>query len=51
MKLVKITDEHYVIVDENAEIKEGIYESGINSCVNGKQKSSKGFIWKRKNSK
>lgn len=28
--------------------KLGIYESGINSCVNGKQKSSKGFIWKRK---
>lgn len=26
----------------------GIYESGINSCVNGKQKFSKGFIWKRK---
>lgn len=28
--------------------KLGIYESGINSCVNGRQKSSKGFIWKRK---
>lgn len=26
----------------------GIYESGINACVNGKQKFSKGFIWKRK---
>lgn len=25
-----------------------IYESGINACVNGKQKFSKGFIWKRK---
>ena len=26
----------------------GIYESGINACVNGKQKFSKGFVWKRK---
>lgn len=26
----------------------GIYESGINACVNGKSKFSRGFIWKRK---
>lgn len=26
----------------------GIHESGINACVNGKQKFSKGFLWKRK---
>lgn len=25
-----------------------IYESGINACVNGKSKFSRGFIWKRK---
>lgn len=26
----------------------GFYESGINACVNGKQKISKGFIWRKK---
>ena len=26
MKLIKLTDDHYVIVDENAEIKEGDWE-------------------------
>lgn len=31
-----------------AEKELGIYESGINACVNGKQKFSKGFIWKKK---
>lgn len=33
MKLVKITDEHYVIVDENAEIKEGDWYVGLHNKV------------------
>ena len=31
MKLVKLTDDHYVIVDENAEIKEGDWYLGLHN--------------------
>ena len=33
MKLIKLTDDHYVIVDENAEIKEGDWYLGLHNKV------------------
>lgn len=33
MKLIKITDDHYVIVDENAEIEEGDWYVGLHNKV------------------